>query len=132
MSHKKIEFIVMPQNEEWINLIPNMEKNKDIIFNKLIELAVNDGLILDAVAASLTVADLFKFKASYSKMQSKRAEFFDEVGATNRAPKVSKRQSKIDETVESEVEAAQEQTIPVQPIKKEVKKMTHGFDEDSF
>lgn len=129
MASKKFEINLTPQNTEWFSLIPNPESNNDIIFNKLFEMAINEGLMLEVISASLTVSDLSKFKSVYSKMQSKRAEFFNDMHIT---PTHTERK-KVTQTISTEVE---EETIIPEVIEKpkadQKKKTVHGFDESTF
>jgi len=126
---KNFEINLTPQHEEWIKLIPNASKNMDIVFNKLIEYSINDNILLEIISQTLTVADLQKFKNSYSKMQSKRASFIDDLEITKKSMK--------------HIEIVDEPKIieDLEPIKKETKisqkpkqskKVSHGFDEDTF
>jgi len=127
----KLEVSLTPQNQEWIKLIPNTTVNQDIVFNKLIEMAISGGLLLEVISNSLTVGDLSKFKNAYSKMQSKRAGFLEDLDVT---PTVTERKS-IKQTFVEEVET---ETIDPEPVRKVVKKSpkkevkSHGFTEDSF
>ena len=126
---KNFEIDLTPQNEEWIKLTPNTTKNTDIIFNKLIETAINEGLLLEVISQSLTLADLKKFKTTYGKMQTNRAGFLDELDVV---PTHVERK-KVTQTVIAEVE---EETVAPAPPKKKTqpkkKPTTHGFDEDTF
>ncbi len=126
---KNFEVDLTPQNEEWIKLIPNAPKNMDIVFNKLIEIAINEGLLLEVISQSLTVADLKKFKTTYGKMQTNRAGYLEDLDV---APMQTERK-KVTQTVIAEVE---EEMIHPEPKKKaaklQKKPTTHGFDEDTF
>lgn len=127
----KLEVSLTPQNQEWIKLIPNAPVNQDIVFNKLIEMAINEGLLLEVISNSLTVGDLSKFKNAYGKMQSKRAGFLEDLDVT---PTHVERKT-IKQTFVEEVET---ETIDPEPTRKVVKKASkkevksHGFDEDTF
>ena len=127
---KNFEVDLTPQNEEWIKLIPNAIKNLDIVVNKLVETAINEGLLLEVISQSLTVQDLQKFKNSYGKMQTKRAGFLDELDV---APTHIERK-KVTQTMVAEVE--HEIVAPIIQKKKPAiakkKPTTHGFDEDIF
>lgn len=125
----KLEVNLTPQNQEWVKLIPNSVVNQDIVFNKLIEMAIIDGLLLEVISNSLTVGDLSKFKNAYSKMQSKRASFLEDLDVT--MVQVERKKVVHNElVVEEEVEEVEEP----KKVKKVVKKKptTHGFDEDTF
>jgi len=123
---KNFELDLTPQNEEWVKLIPNATKNMDIVFNKLIEMAINEGLLLEVISQSLTVTDLQKFKTTYSKMQTKRAGFLNDLDV---AP-IQTERKKVTQTQTIEVEAETISKPTKQKPKKEVK--SHGFDEDVF
>ena len=127
----KLEVNLTPQNQEWIKLIPNSTLNQDIIFNKLIEMAISEGLLLEVISNSLTVGDLSKFKTAYSKMQSKRAEFLDDLDVTStHVERKSTKQTFVEEVEEEVVEPT---PAPKKTVKKTPKpKTTHGFDEDTF
>lgn len=121
----KLEVNLTPQNQEWIKLIPNTSVNQDFVFNKLIEIAIQEGLLLEVISNSLTVGDLSKFKTVYSKMQSKRASFLDDLDvSTTHVERKSVKQNYVEEVEEVEPKVAK--NTP----KKEVK--SHGFTEDSF
>jgi pyruvate formate-lyase activating enzyme-like uncharacterized protein len=135
---KKFEVNLTPQNEEWIKLIPNAVQNNDIIFNKLVEMAINEGLLLEVISQSLTVGDLSKFKTAYSKMQAKRAEHMAELDV--QPMHVERKRVVQTQTVEVESEVVdaedfEEVVEAPKPAKKE-KKMSHGFgngfDESTF
>jgi len=130
MSIKKFEVTLTPQNEEWIKLIPNATQNSDIVFNKLIEMAINEGILLEVISQSLTVTDLSKFKTSYSKMQSKRAEYMSALDITPSHIE-RKRVVQTQSTGVEEEEIIPEEIIPEKQSKKE-KKMSHGFSESTF
>lgn len=136
MSNKKFELTLTPQNDEWVKLIPNASQNNDIVFNKLIEMAINEGLLLEVISQSLTVADLSKFRTAYSKMQSKRAEYMNDLDV--QPMHVERKRVVQTQTVEVEnevVDADDYEEVVVtnkqKSVKKE-KKMSHGFDEDTF
>jgi len=124
---KNFEVDLTPQNEEWIKLIPNASKNSDIIFNKLIEPSINEGMLLEIISQSLTLSDLKKFKTSYGKMQTNRAGFLHELDVT---PTHIERK-RVTQTVTSELD---EELIEPEPPKKTVKKVEKkvGWDEDTF
>jgi len=124
---KKFEVNLTPQNEEWINLIPNASKNIDIIFNKLIETSINEGLLLEIISQSLTLPDLKKFKTSYGKMQTSRAGFLQDLNIT---PQQIERK-RVTQTVTSELD---DELVEPEPPKKTVKKVEKksGWDEDTF
>lgn len=128
MANKKFEINLTPQNEEWFNLIPNSETNNDIIFNKLFEMAISEGLMLEVISSSLTVADLSKFKSAYSKMQTKRAEFFNDMKIT---PTQTERK-KVTQTITTEVEEEEIKPEVKEKSKPIAKPKTHGFDESTF
>ena len=136
MANKKFELTLTPQNEEWIKLIPNASQNNDIVFNKLIEMAINEGLLLEVISQSLTVMDLNKFKNGYSKMQTKRAEYMNELEI--QPMHVERKRVVQTQTigVEEEIQDADDyeevvETPKPKPAKKE-KKMSYGFDESTF
>ena len=122
----KLEVNLTPQNQEWIKLIPNSVMNQDIVFNKLIEMAICDGLLLEVISNSLTVGDLSKFKTAYSKMQSKRAGFLEDLDVVPTATERKKAQTEV------EVEVVE--NTPPKPVRKAKKPAvkSHGFDEDTF
>jgi len=127
---KNFEINLTPQHEEWIKLIPNASKNMDIVFNKLIEYSMKDNILLNIISQTLTVADLQKFKNSYSKMQSKRAAFIDDLEITKKT--TIKQIEMLDEPeIIEELEPIKKETkISQKP--KQSKKVSHGFDEDTF
>lgn len=132
MSVKKFEFQLTPQNEEWVKLIPNPTQNIDIVFNKLIDASINEGLLLEVISQSLTVTDLSKFKTAYSKIQSKRAEHMADLEIT--PPHIERRKVTHTQSVEIEEEEIIPEELhipPPKPVKKE-KKISHGFDEQIF
>jgi hypothetical protein len=127
----KLEVNLTPQNQEWIKLIPNANVNQDIVFNKLIETAISEGLLLEVISNSLTVGDLSKFKTTYSKMQSKRAGFLEDLDVT--PPHIDRKkvtQTFVEEIEEEEIEPTPTRKVIKKTPKKEVK--SHGFTEDSF
>lgn len=128
---KGFEINLTPQNDEWIKLIPNSPQNVDIVMNKLIEAAINDGMLLEIIAQSLTVPDLLKFKTMYSKMQLKRVEYMSDLEITpHHIERKKVVQTQIIETDSEEIipeEITVKQTTPIKP-----KKPSHGFSEDSF
>ena len=129
MATKKFELNLTPQNEEWVKLIPNQSQNVDIVFNKLIESSINEGLLLEVISQSLTVSDLYKFKNAYSKIQSKRAEHMASLEIT--PAHIERRRVVQTQTIEVE----EEEIIPedIQPPKhKKEKKVSHGVDESTF
>ncbi len=129
MTSRKLEVNLSPQNEEWINLIPNLIQNGDIVFNKLIDMAINEGLFLEVISQSLTVSDLSKFKNAYSRIQAKRSAHMAELETT---PLYTERKkSSNNDTFEGEEEIILEETKTLHHKKPE-KKMTHGFDEETF
>jgi len=132
---KKFELNLTPQNEEWIKLIPNAAQNNDIVFNKLIEMAINEGLLLEVISQSLTVTDLNKFKNVYAKMQSKRAEYMAELDVTpahvERKRVVQTSSIEVEQEVVDADDYEEVVETPKTPAKKE-KKISHGFDEDTF
>ena len=130
MANKKtFELSLTPQNEEWVKLIPNHTQNIDIIMNKLIDTAISEGLMLEVISGTLTITDLRKFSASYEKLQSTRASFFEGLDI---AP-VHTERKKVTQTVSTEIE---QETIEAKPkkekTKKENTKKAVGFDEDVF
>lgn len=133
---KKMEVNLTPQNDEWINLIPNAQQNLDIVFNKLIEMAINEGLLLEIISQSLTLNDLSKFKSSYSKIQAKRAEYMADLDV--QPMHVERKRIVQTQTVEVEQEVQDADEIEVRqqknhkPTKKVTKTHSHGFEEDSF
>lgn len=124
MANKKFEVILTPHNEEWLKLIPNPSQNIDIIFNKLIDITKDDGLLLEIISHSLTVSDLAKFKNAYSKMNTKRAEHVAGLDLNKFDPPKSIH-PKIVDTEELPVE-------PKTTNSKKEKKISHGFDESTF
>lgn len=129
---KGFEINLTPQNDEWIKLIPNSPQNVDIVMNKLIEAAINDGMLLEIIAQSLTVSDLLKFKTMYSKMQLKRVEYMSDLEITPHHVERKKIiQTQIIETDEEEIIPEE---INVKPIVQQpkTKKPNHGFDESTF
>lgn len=128
----KFEISLTPQNDEWIKLIPNAGVNTDIIMNKLIEMAVNEGLLLEVISQSLTVADLSKFRNSYAKMQAKRAEYMAELDVT--PTHVERKRVVQTQTVEVEQEEIIPEAVAPKPKAqaKPAKKLSTGFDEDTF
>jgi len=127
MPNKSLTVNLTPQNEEWISLIPNQTQNLDIFFNKLIDFSISDGLFLEVISQSLTVADLSKFKTAYSRIQAKRAVHMAELETTPLY--VDKR--KTNDSLTEEDEIIQEESSVVPP-KKQEKKLTHGFSETEF
>jgi len=125
---KNFELDLTPQNEEWIKLIPNATKNMDIVFNKLVEMSINEGLLLEVISQSLTVTDLQKFKNTYSKMQTKRAGFLNELDVSS--TQAERKKVTQTQTIEVETEAETVSKPTKQKQKKEIK--SHGFDEDTF
>jgi len=131
---KKFEIQLTPQNEEWLQLIPNHSSNIDLIFNKLINSAINEGIFLEVISQSLTLNDLAKFKTTYSKLQSARAKHMLDLEIT---PTHTERK-KIIQTQTIEVEKEEiipeeiKVVIPPKVAEKKEKKISHGFDEDSF
>ena len=134
MAIKLFEINLTPQNDEWIKLIPNAGQNSDIIFNKLIDMAINEGLLLEVISQSLSNSDLAKFKTSYGKMQAKRAEYMAELDVTpmhvERKRIVQTQTVKIEEEIQ-DADDYEESVETPKPINKE-KKMSHGFDESTF
>jgi hypothetical protein len=133
MTSKKFEISLTPQNDEWVNLIPNPSLNVDIIFNKIIDAAINEGLFLEVISQSLTLNDLAKFKSSYTKMQTTRAKHMADLEITP----VHTERKRVVQT--QTVEIGKEEIIPeeisviVEPkAEKKEKKMSHGFSEESF
>lgn len=127
---KKFEVNLTPQNEEWIKLIPNATQNNDIIFNKLIEMGINEGLLLEVISQSLTVTDLNKFKNAYAKMQSKRAEYMADLDV--QPMHVERKRVVQTQSVEVEQEEIIPEEIEAPEPPKKTKKHSHGFDEDTF
>lgn len=138
MAEKKFEIVLTPQNDEWIKLIPNASQNMDNVINKLLSASINEGLFLEVISQSLTLADLAKFKASYSRLQLKRAEHMADLEIT--PTHVERRKVVQTQTVEVDEEDIVPEDLPTpkQPksapsSKKESKKqLGHGFTEDSF
>lgn len=135
MTTKKFEIQLSPQNEEWIKLVPNTQQNMDIIMNKLISSAISEGLFLEVISQSLTLADLSKFKVAYSRLQAKRAEHMADLDVTH--PHVERKKIVKTSTVEVESEDIVPEDLPVAvsktPKKESPKKqLGHGFTEDSF
>ncbi len=126
-----LEINLTPQNQEWIKLIPNAAVNQDIVFNKLIESAISEGLLLEVISNSLTVGDLSKFKNTYSKMQSKRAGFLEDLDVTpTHVERKSVKQTFVEEVEEEEIIPEPKKKVVKRSPKKELK--SHGFDEDTF
>jgi len=125
-NNKKFEINLTPHNEEWIKLIPNPSQNMDNIFNKLVDITKDDGLLLEIITQCLTVADLSKFKTAYSKMNAKRAEHVADLDIN--VVQVERKKPIQTQIVEQE-EIHQE---PIKSNSKKEKKMTHGFDESTF
>lgn len=133
MAEKKFEIRLTPQNEEWVNLIPNGSQNTDIVMNKLISASINEGLFLEVISQSLTLADLAKFKVSYSRLQTKRAEHMADLEIT--PTHVERKKVVQTQTMEIEQEEIIPEDLPVQKSKnvtKPTKITSHGFDEQSF
>ncbi len=132
MATKNLEVNLTPQNQEWIKLIPNTPINQDIVFNKLIEMAISEGLLLEVISNSLTVGDLSKFKNAYGKMQSKRAGFLEDLDVT--PTHVERKTIKQTFVEEVETEEVDPKPTPKKIVKKAPKKevKSHGFDEDTF
>jgi len=118
---KNLEIDLTPQNEEWINLIPSKSKNLDLIINKLVELSIHEGLLLEVISQTLTLPDLKKFRTSYGKLQSTRNSFLDDLDVT---PTQIERK-KVTQTMVTDIE--QEQVKP-----KKTEKKSSGWSEDSF
>lgn len=128
---KAFEINLTPQNDEWIKLIPTSSpQNIDIVMNKLIDAAINEGLLLEIISQSLTISDLAKFKTLYSKMQSKRLEYMTELEIT--PTQVERKKVIQSQPVESDVETEIPEELPVKPAPNKGKKVSHGFDESTF
>lgn len=131
MAAKKFEIVLTPQNEEWVKLIPNPNQNMDIVFNKLIDSSINEGLLLEVISQSLTVSDLAKFKNAYAKIQLKRAEHMADLEIS--PPHIERRKVVQTQSVEVEAEDIIPEDIPAPtPTPKKEKKFSHGFDESTF
>lgn len=128
MATKKFEISLTPHNDEWVKLIPNPEQNMDIIFNQLIDNSIRDGSFIEVISHKLTIADLSKFKTSYSKMNTKRAEHIAALDITS----TQIERTGMDTKVSEEVEELHEEDPPKKTIVKKDKKLTHGFLEESF
>jgi len=135
MAQNKLEIVLTPQNDEWIKLIPNQTQNLNIVFNKLIDAAIGEGLLLEVISQALTISDLSKFKTSYARIQSKRAEYMADLEIT--PPHIERR--KVVQTQSIEID--EEDIIPedIKPVStqsaaspKKEKKISHGFDESVF
>lgn len=128
---KAFEINLTPQNDEWIKLIPTSSpQNIDIVMNKLIDAAINEGLLLEIISQSLTISDLAKFKTLYSKMQSKRIEYITELEIT--PTQVERKKVIQSQAIESDIETDIPEELPVKPAPNKGKKVSHGFDESTF
>ena len=128
---KAFEINLTPQNDEWIKLIPTSSpQNIDIVMNKLIDAAINEGLLLEIISQSLTISDLAKFKTLYSKMQSKRIEYMTELEIT--PTQVERKKVVQSQPIESDIETEIPEELPVKPAPNKGKKVAHGFDESPF
>lgn len=128
---KAFEINLTPQNDEWIKLIPTSSpQNIDIVMNKLIDAAINEGLLLEIISQSLTISDLAKFKTLYSKMQSKRLEYMTELEIT--PTQVERKKVIQSQPIESDIETDIPEELPVKPAPNKGKKVSHGFDESTF
>ncbi len=128
---KAFEINLTPQNDEWIKLIPTSSpQNIDIVMNKLIDAAINEGLLLEIISQSLTISDLAKFKTLYSKMQSKRLEYMTELEIT--PTQVERKKVIQSQPVEPVIETDIPEELPVKPAPNKGKKVSHGFDESTF
>ncbi len=128
---KAFEINLTPQNDEWIKLIPTSSpQNIDIVMNKLIDAAINEGLLLEIISQSLTISDLAKFKTLYSKMQSKRIEYITELEIT--PTQVERKKVIQSQPIESGIETDIPEELPVKPAPNKGKKVSHGFDESTF
>ncbi len=128
---KAFEINLTPQNDEWIKLIPTSSpQNIDIVMNKLIDAAINEGLLLEIISQSLTISDLGKFKTLYSKMQSKRIEYITELEIT--PTQVERKKVIQSQPVEPVIETDIPEELPVKPAPNKGKKVSHGFDESTF
>ena len=128
---KAFEINLTPQNDEWIKLIPTSSpQNIDIVMNKLIDAAINEGLLLEIISQSLTISDLAKFKTLYSKMQSKRIEYITELEIT--PTQVERKKVIQSQPIESDIETDIPEELPVKPAPNKGKKVSHGFDESTF
>lgn len=128
---KAFEINLTPQNDEWIKLIPTSSpQNIDIVMNKLIDAAINEGLLLEIISQSLTISDLAKFKTLYSKMQSKRLEYMTELEIT--PTQVERKKVVQSQPIESDIETEIPEELPVKPAPNKGKKVSHGFDESTF
>lgn len=128
---KAFEINLTPQNDEWIKLIPTSSpQNIDIVMNKLIDAAINEGLLLEIISQSLTISDLAKFKTLYSKMQSKRIEYMTELEIT--PTQVERKKVVQSQPIESDIETEIPEELPVKPAPNKGKKVSHGFDESTF
>ncbi len=128
---KAFEINLTPQNDEWIKLIPTSSpQNIDIVMNKLIDAAINEGLLLEIISQSLTISDLAKFKTLYSKMQSKRIEYMTELEIT--PTQVERKKAIQSQPIESDIETDIPEELPVKPAPNKGKKVSHGFDESTF
>lgn len=128
---KAFEINLTPQNDEWIKLIPTSSpQNIDIVMNKLIDAAINEGLLLEIISQSLTISDLAKFKTLYSKMQSKRLEYMNELEIT--PTQVERKKVIQSQPVEPVIETDIPEELPVKPAPNKGKKVSHGFDESTF
>ena len=128
---KAFEINLTPQNDEWIKLIPTSSpQNIDIVMNKLIDAAINEGLLLEIISQSLTISYLAKFKTLYSKMQSKRLEYMTELEIT--PTQVERKKVIQSQPIESDIETEIPEELPVKPAPNKGKKVSHGFDESTF
>lgn len=126
MAIKKFEVKLTPQNEEYVNLIPNLTLNLDIILNKMIDAAVEDGTLLSTTTTSLNVNDLSRFKSSYEKLQSKRKSYMDALEVTLPYTKRS-----VADVYEEDVYEVVDEPVERLPKVKE-QKLSHGFTETDF
>lgn len=128
---KLLDVNLTPQNQEWVKLIPNPTQNLDIVFNKLIDSAINEGLLLEVISQSLTVSDLSKFKNACVRMQAKRAAHMADLEIA--PPQIERSKVVRTENIEVEEEVVVSEEIkPNKPIKKKEKDLSSGFSETSF
>jgi len=133
MSVKKIDLKLSPQNDEWMKMIPNIAQNRDIILNKLIEVSINDGLLLEIISQSLTITDLSKFKDIYTKMYTERAQHISDL--ENPSIHIErKKKIHVEKTeVYDDISCSDGNPIPLKA--KQIttqEKNSNGFDEQTF
>ena len=112
----------------------------DILFNKLIDVSINEGLFIKIISQTLTVSDLAKFKTVYTKMNIKRLEHIADLKITplqiEQKEMISTQIIEYDDSLMTNT--TKEEMFTMDTIKEEIespkkeKQQNHGFDEDSF